>query len=47
MRIEACISTLDGIGAEIILLLSSTDVVIENYFIADIREIGIAGAERN
>jgi hypothetical protein len=39
IRIETCISTLEGIGAEMIIPLSSTDVVIENYFVADVSEI--------
>ncbi|UII56695.1 hypothetical protein LS684_04315 [Cytobacillus spongiae] len=46
VRIESCISTLEGIGAEMIVPISSTDIVIENYFVADVSEIGIAGSER-
>jgi hypothetical protein len=39
IRVEACISTIEGIGAELIVPLSSTDAVIENYFVADVSEI--------
>ncbi|MBP0725552.1 hypothetical protein J5Y03_10165 [Bacillus sp. RG28] len=46
IKIETCISTLEGIGADMITPLSSTDVVIENYFVADVSEIGIAGKEK-
>lgn len=46
IRIESCISTLEGIGAEMIIPLSSTDAVIENYFVADVSEIGIGGADK-
>ena len=46
IRIEPCISTLEGIGAEMIIPLSSTDVVIENYFVADVSEIGVGGADK-
>lgn len=45
IRIESCISTLEGIGAEQIVPLSSTDLVIENYFVANFCEIGIVGTE--
>jgi hypothetical protein len=46
IRIEACIITLEGIGAETIIPLSNTDIIIENYFIGDVSEIGIAGEEK-
>ncbi|MEH7521749.1 hypothetical protein V7149_00480 [Bacillus sp. JJ1503] len=46
IRIESCISTLEGIGAEMIIPLSSTDIVIENYYIADVGEIGIVGKRK-
>ncbi|MED3574635.1 hypothetical protein [Cytobacillus praedii] len=43
IRIEPCISTLEGIGADRI----STDAVNENYFVAEVSEIGIGGAEKD
>ena len=46
IRIEPCISTLEGIPAETIFPLSSTDAVIKNYFVADVSEIGVAGLEK-
>ncbi|GIN88670.1 hypothetical protein J6TS2_50560 [Heyndrickxia sporothermodurans] len=46
IRIEPCISTLEGIGAEMIIPLSSTDAAVEYYFVADVSEIGIAGIEK-
>lgn len=45
IRIEPCISTLEGLSAESIVPLSSTDIVIENYMVADVSEIGIGGSE--
>lgn len=47
IRIEPCISTLEGLSAESIIPLSMTDVVIENYMVADVSEIGIGGSERD
>ncbi|MFE8703919.1 hypothetical protein ACFYKX_25435 [Cytobacillus sp. FJAT-54145] len=46
IRIEACISTLEGISSETLIPLSNTDIQIENYFVAEISEIGIAGVEK-
>ncbi|WP_153123249.1 hypothetical protein [Peribacillus tepidiphilus] len=37
IKIESCISTLEGISAEYIIPLRCTDVVIENYYVADVR----------
>ncbi|WP_432400986.1 hypothetical protein [Wukongibacter sp. M2B1] len=39
VKIKACISTLEGVPAESLLPLSSTDVVIENYYISDVEFI--------
>ncbi|MGN7938522.1 hypothetical protein [Metabacillus sp. 22489] len=46
VRRQACISTLEGLSAESLIPLSSTDIVIENYWLADVSEIGIAGKEK-
>lgn len=47
IRIETCISTIEGIGADRITPLSSTDVVIENYYVADVSEFKIGGTEKD
>lgn len=38
-KIQACISTGEGISPETIMPLFYTDVVIENYYIADVYEV--------
>jgi hypothetical protein len=38
VRIEPCISTTEAIAEEILTPLSNTDIVIENYWLADIYE---------
>lgn len=47
VKIEPCISTIEGISAETIVPLSETDAVIRNYFVAEIGEVGMAGAEKS
>lgn len=39
VRIETCISTHEGLEAGITLPMSMTDVVIENYYTADVCEL--------
>lgn len=36
VRIESCISTANGVDAELLIPLSNTDVTIENYYVAEV-----------
>lgn len=39
VRIEACILTKEELPGEMIIPLSATDIVIENYYLADVIEL--------